>query len=51
MVFGIADLMRPMYYRLQEYMLQLDYLQSDESTVPIINNDKHRTIKGYMWLI
>lgn len=49
--FGIADLMRPMYYRLQEYMLQLDYLQSDESTVPIINNDKHRTIKGYMWLI
>ena len=49
--FGIADLMRPLYYRLQEYMLQLDYLQSDESTVPIINNEKHRTIKGYMWLI
>ena len=49
--FGIADLMRPMYYRLQEYMLQLDYLQSDESTVPVINNEKHRTVKGYMWLI
>ena len=49
--FGIADLMRPLYYRLQEYMLQLDYLQSDESTVPIINNEKHRTVKGYMWLI
>ena len=48
---GIADLMRPMYYRLQEYMLQLDYLQSDESTVPVINNEKHRTVKGYMWLI
>lgn len=48
--FGIADLMRPMYYRLQEYMLQLDYLQSDESTVPVINNEKHRTVKGYMWL-
>ena len=39
---GIADLMRPMYYRLQEYMLQLDYLQSDESTVPVINNDGQR---------
>ncbi|MGN1253756.1 MAG: IS66 family transposase, partial [Prevotella sp.] len=49
--FGIADLMRPMYYRLQEYMLQLGYLQSDESTVPVINNEKHRTVKGYMWLI
>ena len=48
---GIADLMRPMYYRLQEYMLLLDYLQSDESTVPIINSEKHRTVKGYMWLI
>ena len=49
--FGIADLMRPLYYRLQEYMLQFDYVQSYESTVPIINNEKHRTIKGYMWLI
>ena len=49
--FGIADLMRPLYYRLQEHMLRLDYLQSDESTVPIINNEKHRTVKGYMWLI
>ena len=43
--------MRPLYYRLQEHMLRLDYLQSDESTVPIINNEKHRTVKGYMWLI
>lgn len=49
--FGIADLMRPLYYRIQEYMLQFDYLQSDESTVPVINNEKHRTVKGYMWLI
>ena len=29
-------------------MLQLDYLQSDESTVPVINNEKHRTVKGYI---
>ena len=48
---GIADLMRPMYYSLQEHMLRLDYLQSDESTVPVINSEKHRTVKGYMWLI
>ena len=32
---GIADLMRPMYYSLQDHMLRLDYLQSDESTVPV----------------
>ncbi len=48
---GVADLLRPMYYRLQEHMLRLDYLQSDESTVPVINNEKHRTVKGYMWLV
>ena len=47
----IADLMRPLYYQLKQHMLLLDYLQSDESTVPVINNEKHRTVKGYMWLI
>lgn len=47
---GVADLMRPLYYRTQELMLGMDYLQSDESTVPVINNEKHRTVKGYVWL-
>ena len=47
---GVADLMRPMYYRLQEHMLALDYLQSDESTVPVIDKVKRQTVKGYMWL-
>lgn len=47
---GVADLMRPMYYRLKEHMLALDYLQSDESTVPVVDREKKRTVKGYMWL-
>ena len=47
---GVADLMRPMYYCLRDYMLALDYLQSDESTVPVIDNEKRRAVKGYMWL-
>ena len=47
---GVADLMRPLYYRLRDYMLALDYLQSDESTVPVIDNEKRRAVKGYMWL-
>ena len=45
------DQLRPLYYQLQDYMLHLDYLQSDESTVPVINNEKHRAVKGYMWLV
>jgi transposase len=47
----VADLMRPTYYRLKELVLGCDYIQSDETTVPIINNEKHQTVKGYMWMI
>ena len=47
---GVADLMRPMYCRLRDYMLALDYLQSDESTVPVVDHEKKRAVKGYMWL-
>lgn len=48
---GVADLMRPSYYRLKELVLASDYIQSDETTIPIINNEKHRTIKGYLWIV
>jgi transposase len=47
----VADLMRPAWYRLKELVLSSDYIQSDESTIPIINNEKHKTIKGYIWMI
>ena len=48
---NVADLMRPAYYRLKELVLASDYIQSDESTIPIINNEKHKTINGYIWMI
>jgi transposase len=47
----VADLMRPAWFRLKELVLGSDYVQSDESTMPIINNEKHKTIKGYIWMI
>ena len=46
-----ADLMRPAYYRLKELVLASGYIQSDETTIPIINNEKHKTINGYIWMI
>lgn len=46
MVHDVADLMRPAYFRLKELVLASDYVQSDETTVPIINSEKHRTVKG-----
>jgi len=47
----VADMMRPAYYRLMEMVLSSDYIQSDETTIPIINNEKHKTVKGYIWLV
>ena len=47
----VADLMRPAYYRLKELVLRSGYIQSDETTIPIINNEKHKTINGYIWMI
>ena len=47
----VADLMRPAYYRLKELILDSDYIQSDETTIPIINNEKHQTVKGYIWMV
>ncbi len=48
---GVADLMRPSYYRLKEIVLATDYIQSDETTIPIVNNEKHKTVKGYIWMV
>lgn len=47
----VADLMRPSYYRLKELVLRSGYIQSDETTIPIINNEKHKAINGYIWMI
>lgn len=48
---GVADLLRPTYYRLLELIMSSDYVQADETTVPIVNNEKKKTVKGYLWLV
>ena len=47
--FEVADLMRPLYYRIKELVLHSDYVQCDETTIPIVDNEKHRAVKGYLW--
>lgn len=47
----VTDLMRPTYYRLKELVLGSDYIQSDETTIPVINNEKQKAIKSYIWMI
>lgn len=48
---GAGDLLRALYYRLREIVLSSDYIQVDESTVPVINDEKHRAVKAYMWMV
>jgi transposase len=48
---GCSDLLRALYYRLREIVLQTDYIQIDESTVPVIDNKKHRAVKAYLWVV
>jgi len=46
-----SDLLRALYYRLREIVLATDYIQVDESTVPVVNSEKHRTVKAYLWVV
>jgi transposase len=48
---GCGDLLRALYYRLKEIVLQSDYIQIDESTVPVINHEKRRAVKSYLWVV
>jgi transposase len=48
---GSSDLLRALYYRLKEIVLATDYIQVDESTVPVINEEKHRAVKSYLWVV
>ncbi len=48
---GSSDLLRALYYRLREIVLATDYIQVDESTVPVVGNDKQRAVKSYLWVV
>lgn len=48
---GSCDLLRALYFRLQELVKESDYIQVDESTVPVVNNEKHKTVKAYLWMV
>jgi transposase len=46
-----CDLLRALYYRLKEIVLSSDYLQVDESTIPVINKKKQKAAKEYLWVV
>lgn len=47
----VSDLLMPLHFRLWELMKKTNYLQCDETTLPVVRNDKHKTVKEYIWLV
>lgn len=44
-----ADMLEPLYRTIVKSVLELDYVQVDESTIPVINDEKKRAVKAYLW--
>ena len=43
--------LRPLYDQLRRRIMSSAYIQVDESTLPVIDNEKHRAVKGYIWVV
>jgi len=48
---GSCDLLRALYYRLRDVVLATDYIMVDESTFPVIDSEKQKTVKAYLWMV
>lgn len=49
---GAAELLEPLYECLRRWVLGCDYIQVDESIIPVLDKDKPgATRKGYHWVV
>ena len=48
---AVVGKVKPLYDLLKAHVLACDYVQVDESTLPVIDNEKHRAVKGYVWSV
>mgnify|MGYP000791330932 CR=1 FL=1 len=46
-----VELLEPLYEELKREVFSCDYVQADETTVPVINREKHRADKEYLWMV
>lgn len=47
----VCELLKPLYLELRKKVLDADYLQVDETTLPFMNHDRHKAAKEYIWII
>lgn len=46
-----VELLKPLYEELKREVFSCDYVQVDETTVPVINREKHKADKEYLWMV
>ncbi len=46
-----AELLRPLYEALMAEIFASRYIQCDETTTPVVNKQRHKTDKEYLWMI
>ena len=47
----VCELLRPLYLELKKTVLSSDYIQVDETTLPVIDHDRHKAAKEYIWIV
>lgn len=45
------ELLKPLYEVLKREAFSCDYVQADETTAPVINREKHKADKEYLWMV
>lgn len=46
-----CNLLKPLYDELKKKVLMADYLQVDETTLPVVNKQSHKADKEYLWMV
>lgn len=44
-----SELLKPLYNKIKETVLQSDYIQVDETVLPVIDKEKKSAVKRYLW--
>ena len=45
------ELLKPLYLALVEEVMKADYCQADETTTPVMDKEKHKAAKEYLWMV
>jgi transposase len=46
-----CELLAPLYEELKKEVLSTDYIQVDETTLPVIDHEAHQAKKEYLWVV